>query len=205
MLRFLFLLPLLAVVMACSPSGEDLDEPPVPLGDFKLGHNVVVSPKAVRGPLSRGATEAELNAALQKAIDERFGRYEGDRLYHLGVSVEGYVLAAPGVPLVVSPKSIMIIRVTVWDDAASKKLNEEPEQIMVFESLTGETAIGSGLTQSKEQQLRNLAVNAVKQIEVFLLRKKEEDGWFQSAPQDGETTGTDGETASLSPAVIVAE
>jgi hypothetical protein len=177
----------------------------VPLGDFRLGHNVVVSPKAVQGPLSRGATEEELNTALQKAIDERFGRYEGDRLYHLGVSVEGYVLAAPGVPLVVSPKSIMIIRVTVWDDAAGKKLNDEPEQITVFESLSGETAIGSGLTQTKEEQLRNLAVNAVKQIELFLLRKQEEDGWFQSAPEGDETASAQGETASLAPGVVASE
>lgn len=187
MLRALLLLPFFALLLACSPSGDDLEKGPVPLGDFRLGHNVVVAPKAVRGPLSRGATEDELTTALQTAIGARFERYSGPRLYHFGVSIEGYVLAAPGVPLVVSPKSIMIIRVTVWDDAAGGKLNEKPEQITLFESLTGETAIGSGLTQSKEEQLRNLSVNAAKQIELFLLRKQEQDGWFQSAAEAGET------------------
>lgn len=182
MLRALFLMPLFAFVMACSPSGDDLEDGPVPLGDFSLGHNVVVAPKAVRGPLSRKASEDELTTALQTAIGQRFDRYEGEKLYHFGVSVEGYVLAAPGVPLVVSPKSIMIIRVTVWDDAAGEKMNEKPEQITIFESLSGETAIGSGLTQSAEEQLRNLSVNAAKQIELFLLRKQEEEGWFTPVP-----------------------
>lgn len=182
MLRNLFLLPLFAFAIACSPSGDDLDQGPVPLGDFKLGHNIVVAPKAVKGPLSRNATEDELTAALTTAIGARFDRYEGERLYHFGVSVEGYVLAAPGVPLVISPKSILIIRVTVWDDAAGEKLNSEPEQMTIFESLSGETAIGSGLTQSAEEQLANLSVNAAKQIELFLVRKQEEDGWFRSTP-----------------------
>ncbi len=178
MLRTSLLLASLFFVGACSQSGEDLDDPPIPLGDFRLGHNVVVAPKVVKGPLSREVSEDELTSALQTAIGERFGRYDGEKQYHFGVSVEGYVLAQPGVPLVVSPKSIMIIRVTVWDDAAGAKLNVEPEQITVFESLSGETAIGSGLTQSAETQLRNLSVNAAKQIELFLVRQQTELGWF---------------------------
>lgn len=194
MLRYaLFALATLALA-ACSPSGDDLDKGPVPLGNFKLGHNVVVAPKAVKGPLSRSATEDELTTALQSAIADRFDRYEGARLYHFGVSVEGYVLAAPGVPLVVSPKSIMIIRVTVWDDAAGKKLNDEPEQMTIFESLSGETAIGSGLTQSAEEQLRNLSVNAAKQIEFYLLRKQEEEGWFQAGPETDLAAAVEAET-----------
>lgn len=197
MLRFCLLAPLFALVMACSPSGDDLDAPMVPLGDFKLGHNVVVAPKAVKGPLSREASKEELTDALKDAIGARFGRYEGTKLYHLGVSVEGYVLAQPGVPLVVSPKSILIIRVTVWDDAAGKKLNEKPEQITIFESLSGETAIGSGLTQSGEEQLRNLSVNAAKQIELFLLKKQEEEGWFGPEPLvAGETAAVPQEVAA---------
>lgn len=205
MLRLLFLLPLFALVMACSRSGDDLDEGPVPLGDFKLGHNVVVAPKVVKGPLSRNATEEDLTTALQSAIAARFDRYEGEKLYHFGVSVEGYVLAAPGVPLVISPKSIMIIRVTVWDDAAGKKLNEEPEQMTIFESLSGETAIGSGLTQSAEQQLRNLSVNAAKQIELFLLRKQEEEGWFQGGPDPAAPAVGDAAPAVLEEAVVARE
>lgn len=205
MLRFLTLCAFAAMVSACSPSGDDLEQGPVPLGDFKLGHNVVVAPKAVKGPLSRSASEEELTSALQTAVAVRFERYDGERLYHFGVSVEGYVLAAPGVPLVVSPKSILIIRVTVWDDAAGKKLNETPEQITLFESLSGETAIGSGLTQSAEEQLRNLSVNAAKQIELFLLRKQEQDGWFQTEADPGASLGQDPATSQAGLAPVATE
>ena len=190
MVRFLLTFVALGWLAACSPSGDDLEKGPVPLGDFRLGHNVVVAPKAVKGPLSRNATTEELTGALQSAIDSRFGRYEGNTLYHFGVSVEGYVLAAPGIPLVYSPKSVMIINVTVWDDAAGKKLNEEPEQITIFETLSGKTVVSSGLTQSKETQLRNLSVNAAKQIEIFLQKMRKENGWLPDAEiePDAETT-----------------
>lgn len=180
MLRLLIPVAFLAMVAACSPSGEDLDKPAVPLGDFRLGHNVVVAPKAVKGPFSRDVPKEEMTKSLQDAVAARFGRYEGDRLYHFGISVEGYVLAAPGVPLVYNPKSVMIINLTVWDDAAGKKLNDEPAQLTVFESLSGETVISSGLTQTKEEQLHNLSVNAAKQIEIFLTKQIKEEGWFNA-------------------------
>ncbi|MFK7875781.1 MAG: hypothetical protein AB8B71_08355 [Paracoccaceae bacterium] len=179
MARLFFALITLLALSACSVDGlKDLDGPAVPLGDFNLGHNIVVAPKAFKGPLSRNATEEELTKGLQKAIAARFDRYEGARLYHFGVSVEGYVLAAPGIPLVYSPKSLMIINVTVWDDAAGVKLNEKPEQLTIFESLSGETLLSSGLTQSKEEQLKNLNVNAAKQIELFLVRQRRDADWF---------------------------
>ena len=205
MMRILLLLPLVALLAACSPSGDDLEEGPASLGDFKLGHNVVVAHKAVLGPLSRRATGEQLSTALQSAIADRFGRYEGDSLYHFGVSVEGYVLAAPGVPLVLSPKSAIIIRVTVWDDAAGRKLNDKPEQITIFESLSGETAVGSGLTQTAEEQLRNLSVNAAKQIELFLLRKQDQEGWFKPAPDAAITSDEAADTGAQTTALIAAE
>ncbi len=174
---------------ACSTDGrKDLEEPAVPLGQFNLGHNVVIADKAVKGPLSRDMSKEDLSAALQTAIADRFDRYDGDKLYHFGISVEGYVLAAPGIPLVFSPKSVMIINVTVWDDAAGTKLNEKPKQMTIFESLSGETVVSSGLTQSKEKQLENLTINAAKQIEKFLVRQQKEEGWFLTpTSENGET------------------
>ncbi|MDX5413425.1 MAG: hypothetical protein LPK02_10305 [Rhodobacterales bacterium] len=174
----LFALLAAAVLLAACTNPNDLDEAPVDLGDFRLGHNVVVASKMTRGPLSREATEDEWKEAMTSAIDERFGRYEGDRLYHLGVSVEGYVLAQPGIPLVASPNSVLIILVTVWDDAAGGKMNTPPEQITIMETISGNTILGSGLTQSKEVQMRNLSRNAAKQIENFLVRRRAADGWF---------------------------
>lgn len=166
------------VALAACTNSNDLKDPTADLGNFLLGHNVVVAPKAVKGPLSRDATKEELTGAVKAAVAERFGRYDGDNYYHLGVSIEGYNIALPGVPLVVSPKSVLIINVSVWDDAKQVKLTPEPKQITVFESFSGDVILGSGLTKSKEEQLANLAANAAKEIENFLLENRE---WFGPA------------------------
>jgi len=181
MFRLLALLGTILMLAACT-NPNDLDEAPVDLGDFRLGHNIVVASKMMRGPLSREASEDEWKEAMTSAIAERFGRYEGDKLYHLGVSVEGYVLAQPGIPLVASPNSVLILLVTVWDDAAGGKMNTPPEQITIMETISGNTILGSGLTQSKAVQMRNLSRNAAKQIESFLVRRRASEGWFGEAP-----------------------
>lgn len=165
--------PFLAL-SACT-STADLNEAPADLGNFKLGHNIVVASKMQQSALSRDASEEEWVAALTSAVDERFGRYEGERLYHIGISVEGFSIAPPGVPLIVSPKSVLIIRATVWDDTLGRKLNEEAKQFTVFESLSGETIVGSGLTQTKEEQMANLSRNAAKMIQTWMLQNPE---WF---------------------------
>ena len=179
MLRFIALLAAGLMLAACT-NPNDLDEKPAYLGDFHLGHNVVVAPNLTKGPVSREASKEEWVEAMTRAIDERFGRYEGDRLYHLGISVEGYVLAIPGIPVVASPKSALILNVTVWDDAKQQKLNEKPEQITVVETLSGSTWVGSGLTQSKQQQMRNLSRNAAKLIQNWLVRENAANDWFES-------------------------
>ncbi len=178
MLRRFALLAVLWVA-ACT-NANDLDRAGVSLGDFSLCYNIVVAPNIVKAPGSREATVEQWQAGMTSAIDERFGRYRetGTKHYHIAVSVEGYMLAPPGVPLVLSPKSALIFNVTVWDDAARKKLNEKPEQLTVLESASGETLLGSGLTQSAEEQLRNLSRNAAKEIQVWMRQKMATDGWF---------------------------
>lgn len=184
MVRLVLALMMMALVAACGSGKADLNEPPVPLGDFKLIHNVVVASKAQRGPLSRKATEEELVETMKAAISERFDRYEGNKGYHFGISVEGYVLAAPGVPLVLSPKSILIINVTVWDDAAGKKLNDEPEQITVLETFGTGAVVGSGYTLTAQEQLKQLSQNAAKAVEQYLVRQQSEAGWFPPVAGD---------------------
>lgn len=183
MIRLIALLSALGVLAACT-NPNDLDKDVVPLGDFAMGHNVVVAPNLTKGPASREASKEEWIASMKSAMDERFSRYEGDRLYHLGISVEGYVLAVPGVPLVASPKSALIIKVTVWDDAAGKKLNDKPEQVTIIESISGETMLGSGLTQTKEVQMENLSRNAAKLIQNWMVRQKINEDWFGGRDAD---------------------
>ncbi len=178
MLRLFALIVALTGLTACT-NPDDIDDAPAYLGNFHFGHNVVVAPNITKGPTSRDATKEEWIEAMKAAMDERFGRYEGTKLYHMGISVEGYVLALPGIPLVASPKSALIIRVTAWDDAANAKLNAEPEQVTIVESISGSTVLGSGLTQSKEVQMENLSRNAAKLIEKWLVRMNDQEGWFE--------------------------
>ncbi|WP_238937104.1 hypothetical protein [Sulfitobacter geojensis] len=183
MTRVFAILISLAMLAACN-GARDLQDAPVPLGDFKLVHNIAVAPKAFKGPLSREVSESELTTALTEATKERFGRYSGMRDYHFGMSVEGYVLAQPGIPLVFAPKSILIINLTVWDDAKNLKLTPEPHQITVLESFDQGPIVGSGYTKSAQEQLKNLSQNAAKQIETFLVKQNKEKGWFNGS---GET------------------
>ena len=168
-----------ALALAACTNPNDLEEEPAYLGNFHLGHNVVVAPNLTKGPASREASKGEWLAVMKTAIDERFSRYEGEKLYHLGISLEGYVLAIPGVPIVASPKSALILNVTAWDDATQTKLNEKPELITVVETVSGRTVLGSGLTQSKQKQMHNLTRNAAKQIETWLIKQNNEFGWFE--------------------------
>lgn len=165
----------LVVLLAGCAGDADLADPPVSLGDFKLGHNIVVARNPTVGPLSRKATEEEWQKYMTEAIDRRFGRYDGEKLYHLGISVDGYVIAAPGIPVVASPKSVLIFTVTAWDDAAGVKLNEKAMQLTVLESLSGDTLIGSGLTQTKEEQMANLSASAARAVQNWLLDNPD---WF---------------------------
>jgi hypothetical protein len=167
--------PVLAVFILAACAANDLSKPPAPMGNFQLGYNIVVAKNAEPVGPSRKATAAEWEAAMKKAIADRFGRYDGDKLYHIGIGVDAYALAVPGIPVVLSPKSVLVVTANVWDDTAQRKINAEPKQFTVFERLSGETIIGSGLTQSREQQMANLAANAARLINDWLVENK---AWF---------------------------
>ena len=172
----------LATLAACN-SARDLDEPVEPIGDFYFGHNIVVADNVQRGPLSRAAEPEEWEEALRTEMERRFRRFDGDRLYHLAIGVEGYILAVPGIPLVASPRSALIFSVTVWDDAGGGRINE-PHRITVFESVSGGTLVGSGLTRSAEEQMQALAQNAARSIEFWM---RENSAWFEPVdPDDAE-------------------
>lgn len=184
--HFLFMLLALGLA-ACADGTRQLAEPVEPLGDFRLGFAEVVAPNIVKGPLSREATPEEWSEIVDAAVEERFRRFEGENVYHLGISVEGYALAQPGVPLVLSPKSALVVRVTAWRDATQSKLNEETELLTVLESISAKTLVGSGLTQSREEQMQVLAANAALKIETWLRQMQKENGWFGPDPA---ATGT---------------
>lgn len=172
-LRAVALMAGLSVLAACAKN--DLEDPPVPLGDFGLGLNIVVADNVQKVPISREATPDEWEAVMKEAVAARFGRYDGSRLYNIGISVDGYALAPPGIPVVAAPKSVLVITANIWDDATQTKLNPEGEQFTVFEGMSGDTVIGSGLTRTKKKQMEVLSYNAVKRVEDWLLKHPE---WF---------------------------
>ena len=163
----------LAFLSACAR--QDLSEPPEPIGDFVLGYTIVVAKNAEPVGPSRKAEPEEWETLLKEKIAARIGRYQGERIYNIAVGVDGYALAVPGVPILLSPKSVLAITVNIWDDALGLKLNEKPKQLIVLERLSGETVVGSGLTQTREQQMRNLAENAARLINNWLVENK---AWF---------------------------
>lgn len=175
MIRRFFVLSVLGFLAACGGIRDDLTEQPDAIGNFRLGHNFAVANAPQKGPFSREASDEELGAAVEQAVQDRLGRYEGGAYYHVAVGIQGYVLAQPGIPLVYSPKSVMIFEVTFFEDATQQKLNEEPIQLTVFEPCCSTPFIGSGLSKSREEQLEGLAFNAARAIE----RTMRENGiWF---------------------------
>lgn len=176
----LFALGLLFVALVgCAEKGDTPEK--LDLGDFTLGHNIVVAPDLKKGPTSRNATPEELTEAVKAELDKRLGRYEGERLVHLGVNIGAYVLARPGLPLVYTPKSVLAMNVTAWDDRAGKKFHDKPKQVIVLENLGESFIVGSGLTQTREEQIDGLAKNTARAIEKWLAENGE---CMTEAPSD---------------------
>jgi len=196
--RALVTVSLLGLAACASP--PDLSQPVEPIGDFRLGHNIVVARDTTMGPLSREATEAELEAEIRAAIEERLRRYDGDGLYHVGVRVEAYILAQPGIPIVLSPRSVLLLALNIWDNETQERINEEPIRITAFEGAnTGVPLVPSGLMKSKEEQLRNLSISAALEIEQLLQENAET--WFAPKPGRERVEFAPGETAPPEAAV----
>lgn len=160
-----------ALALSACETRTKMEAPPASLSTFQLGHVAVVADNATKAPISRDASADEWETSLKKAVVDRFGRIDGETYYHLAINVDGYALAPPGVPLVVSPKSVLIISVTLLEDKpGAPKVNEKPEQLTIFETLSGATAVGSGLTKSAAEQMANLSFNAALAIEDWLAK-----------------------------------
>ncbi len=185
--RLAAILPMLALVAACTDAGQIGDEPPEPMGDFLLGHNIVTVNEPAVSPVSRRASDEEWKRVMERAIDARLGRYDGSTYFHTGISVDGYALAPPGIPLVVAPKSVLLITATVWEDATQTKV-AEPKRFTVFEGLSADTLVGSGLTRSKQEQMDTLAANAAKAVHDWMLANAD---WFGDAPPPAPTAELD--------------
>ncbi|MBJ3763577.1 hypothetical protein ILP92_12545 [Maribius pontilimi] len=170
----------LALLLLTACVADDATGTRPELGDFRLGYNIVQARDVEKGPFSRDATPAELTGALQAAIEQRLGRYDGDGLYHLGIAIGGYVLAQPGLPVVYTPKSALIFEVNIYDNATQARLNDKPKRITAFEGLQNTAPlIGSGLARGKDEQLQNLVTEGARALENWL---RQNPDWFTPKP-----------------------
>lgn len=180
MLRILTLITGLALMAACTQT--QVYEPPESLGEFKLRVNYAFADKAVQGPVSRDATPDEWTKAIQDAVDIRLGRYEGTQEYDIGISLEGYMLAPPGIPIIYNPKSTAIVLVNVYD-VKKEKFLAKGKQFQVLEDTTGGSALkGSGHERTKEEQMAGLSLKVADRVEEWLAEEHEENGWFEKRP-----------------------
>ncbi len=176
MIRRAFLVASMAALLGCAQT--QIDEAPEDLGEFKLRVNYAFADKAVQGPVSRDATPDEWTAAIENAVDIRLGRYQGSQEYDIGISVEGFMLAPPGVPILLSPRSTAIVLVNVYD-VERKEFLAKAHQIQVLEDTSGQSAVvGSGYIRDKEEQMSGLSLNVADKVEEWLAAQHKAEGWF---------------------------
>jgi hypothetical protein len=180
----------LLFLAGCSSPIQDFQTKLVPIGNFRLGQIVPrADAELTKGPVSRTASSEEWVAAVNDAFKDRFSRFDGGSYYHLGITVNGYILAKPGIPLIAAPKSVLIFRVIVLEDHTGKVLTGKPHQITIIEQLNASSLLGSGYTRSREQQINDLAQQAALSTEAWLRRQP----WFEGPdtivelPNDVET------------------
>lgn len=170
MIRIVAVLFLALGLAACTDATKDLAGPTEPMGHFLLGHAEVVTeqPEPSKLLASRDATPEEWIEVVDKALETRFRRFDGDTYYHLGVKVLAYSLPPPIVP----GKSALHVTATLYDDANCIKMNEKVRDVMVIQ------VFESRLQLTREQQMQRLAETAAKDIEVWLREMMASDDWF---------------------------
>lgn len=179
MTRLFALLASLFLLAACGET--QLDEAPEDLGNFNMRVGFVYTDKALQWPLSRDAEPSEWNAPIERALEARLGRYQGAGKYDVAITLEGFLLATGGIPVLVNPKSAAVVNVFVYN-VETKTYLARKHQLKIFEDTTGESAIiGSGYSRTKEEQIDGLALKIVDGLEEFMAEQHAEHGWFNGA------------------------
>ncbi|WP_297339388.1 hypothetical protein [Pseudophaeobacter sp.] len=176
MFRILALLASMVLLAACEET--QLNEAKEDLGDFNMRVSFVYTDKALQWPLSRAAEPSEWNEPIERALEARLGRYSGSGKYDVAITLEGFLLATGGIPVLVNPKSAAVVNVFVYDVSTKTYLLKE-HQMKIFEDTTGESAIiGSGYSRTKAEQIDGLALKIVDGLEEYMAKQRVEKGWF---------------------------
>ena len=153
-MRNVFGLLLTLTLFGCSQL--NLERQNDPFGDFRLGHIAVYGEEITKGPLSHEATDDEIKGAFYVALQQKLGQYTGNGEYHMVVIVDAYTLGQPGIPLVFSPQTALGFRLSVWDAQTMTRFDLIPEKLLFLENFNRKTVFGSGLRQTREEQIVSL-------------------------------------------------
>ena len=157
----------LGILTGCAaPDPLDRDLPD--MGDFQLRLPITVADDALKIPPSRDADPADWKAVMNAELSRRFGAYRGGRDYYIAVNIDGYALAPPGIPIVFTPQSLLVVTANLWTAEPQRKVLG-PEQITTFEG-ADTLLIGSGLVKDSDAQMRTLARNMARKIQSWILR-----------------------------------
>lgn len=168
MRRLIAVLAMALLAGACTRPTADLESPTDPLGNFRLGFVEVAAPNLQQLLVSRDVPAEVLTEAVDRAMETRFGRFAGNKTYHLAISVEGYSAPPPLVP----GKSAIVLRVSVFDDAARARLGDEPKLIYVIR------VVEYRLNKTLDEVVEGLAEESARQTEVWLREQMLKTGWF---------------------------
>ncbi|SFI83111.1 hypothetical protein SAMN04488095_1495 [Jannaschia pohangensis] len=149
------------------PLGEEQRE----MGDFQLALAITVAENAKKIPPTRDASTEDWKRVMNAEIERRFGRYSGGKDYIIALNIDGYALAPPGIPVVLTPKSILVVSANLWTAEPQEKISG-PEQITTFEG-ADTLFLGSGLMKTADEQMVTLARNMARKVQAWMLRTPE--------------------------------
>ena len=152
---------------------DPLEQELPPMGTFQLAAPITVASNAKKVPPSRDASEETLKRVMNAELVRRFGRYAGGTPFYVAVAIDGYSLAPPGIPVLLTPKSILVVSANVWRADPQEKIGG-PQQITTFEG-ADTLFLGSGLMKDADEQLVTLSRNMAKKIQDWML---ENPAWF---------------------------
>lgn len=175
-MRILLGLMLTLTLFGCSKL--NLERPSDPFGDFRLGQIAIYGDDITKGPFSRDASADEIKGALYVALQQQLGQYSGAGEYHIVVIVDAYTLGKPGIPLVFSPQTALGFRISVWDAITMTRYDLTPEKLLFLENANQRTLFGSGLRQTREEQIVSLTQSVAQQIDTWLREQYANKGWF---------------------------
>jgi len=175
-MRILLGLMLTLTLFGCSKL--NLERPSDPFGDFRLGQIAIYGDDITKGPFSRDASADEIKGALYVALQQQLRQYSGAGEYHIVVIVDAYTLGKPGIPLVFSPQTVLGFRISVWDAITMTRYDLTPEKLLFLENANQRTLFGSGLRQTREEQIVSLTQSVAQQIDTWLREQYANKGWF---------------------------